>query len=152
MNWSAVRSLGQWSTMDSTELREALLNFAGVTEEEPFGPDVIVYKVLGKMYALCAYEKPLTVNLKCEPDYALELRNQFEAVNPGFHMNKKHWNTVTIDGSISNETVMELIQHSYKQVVKGMSKKYQAKVKEMSKKTDKSNQSWRDEFLRDISE
>jgi predicted DNA-binding protein (MmcQ/YjbR family) len=138
--------------MDPTELREALLNFAGVTEEEPFGPDVIVYKVLGKMYALSAYENPLTVNLKCEPVYALELRNQFEAVNPGYHMNKKHWNTVTIDGSISKETLQNMIQHSYDQVVLGMSKKDQLKVKEMSKKTDPSNQDWRKAFLRDISE
>ena len=138
--------------MDPNELRDLLLDYPAVTEEQPFGPDVIVYKVLGKMYALSAYESPLTVNLKCEPDYALELRNQFEAVNPGFHMNKKHWNTVTIDGSISKETIQELIQHSYNQVVKGMTKKDQGKVKEMSKKTDLSNQDWRKEFLRDISE
>jgi len=138
--------------MDPNELRDLLLDHPAVTEEQPFGPDVIVYKVLGKMYALSAYESPLTVNLKCEPNYALELRNQFEAVNPGFHMNKKHWNTVTIDGSISKETIQELIQHSYNQVVKGMTKKEQEKVKEMSKKTDLSNQDWRKEFLRDISE
>jgi predicted DNA-binding protein (MmcQ/YjbR family) len=138
--------------MDPNELRDLLLDHPAVTEEQPFGPDVIVYKVLGKMYALSAYESPLTVNLKCEPNYALELRNQFEAVNPGFHMNKKHWNTVTIDGSISKETIQELIQHSCNQVVKGMTKKDQEKVKEMSKKTDLSNQDWRKEFLRDISE
>jgi predicted DNA-binding protein (MmcQ/YjbR family) len=138
--------------MDPNELRDLLLDHPAVTEEQPFGPDVIVYKVLGKMYALSAYESPLTVNLKCEPNYALELRNQFEAVNPGFHMNKKHWNTVTIDGSISKETIQELIQHSCNQVVKGMTKKEQEKVKEMSKKTDLSNQDWRKEFLRDISE
>ena len=138
--------------MDPNELRDLLLDHPAVTEEQPFGPDVIVYKVLGKMYALSAYESPLTVNLKCEPNYALELRNQFEAVNPGFHMNKKHWNTVTIDGSISKETIQELIQHSCNQVVKGMTKKDQGKVKEMSKKTDLSNQDWRKEFLRDISE
>jgi len=138
--------------MDPNELRDLLLDYPAVTEEQPFGPDVIVYKVLGKMYALSTYESPLTVNLKCEPDYALELRNQFEAVNPGFHINKKHWNTVTIDGSISKETIQELIQHSYNQVVKGMTKKDQGKVKDMSKKTDLSNQDWRKEFLRDISE
>lgn len=137
--------------MDPNELRDSLLNFAAVTEEAPFGPDVIVYKVLGKMFALSAYESPLTVNLKCEPDRALELRHQYEAVIPGYHMNKKHWNTVTIDGSIPDDVLLGMIKHSYDQVVKGMTKKDQAKVKAQFTTSQDSQKDWREEFLRDIS-
>lgn len=137
--------------MDPNELRDSLLNFAAVTEEEPFGPDVVVYKVLGKMFALSAYESPLTVNLKCEPEHALELRNQYETVNPGFHMNKKHWNTVTVDGSIPNDVLLGMIKHSYHQVVKGMTKKDQAKVKAQTTTGQDSQKDWHEEFLRDIS-
>jgi predicted DNA-binding protein (MmcQ/YjbR family) len=137
--------------MDPNELRDTLLNYPAVTEEEPFGPDVIVYKVLSKMYALSTYETPLTVNLKCDPDRAVTLRNQFDAVKPGYHMNKKHWNTVTLDGSVPREEILAMIQHSYDLVVQGMSKKDQAKVKEESTHTGNKDNDWRDEFLRDIS-
>jgi predicted DNA-binding protein (MmcQ/YjbR family) len=138
--------------MDPNELRDTLISLPAVTEEQPFGPDVIVYKVLGKMYALSAYEIPLTVNLKCEPERAVALRHQYEAVNPGYHMNKKHWNTVTLDGSIPHDEVIEMIHHSYNLVVKGMSKKDQAKVKEKSSRPTSSDNDWREEFLRDISQ
>ena len=106
--------------MEPNELRDTLLSFKAVTEEQPFGPDVVVYKVLGKMYALSAYETPLQVNLKCEPDLAVQLRNRFEAVKPGYHMNKKHWNTLVLDESLPGELVSELIHHSYDLVVKGL--------------------------------
>lgn len=138
--------------MDPNELRDTLLNFPAVTEEQPFGPDVVVYKVMGKMYALSTYETPLEANLKCDPDRAIKLRKQYEAVQPGYHMNKRHWNTVRFDGSLPSDLAMELIQHSYDLVVKGLSKKDQKKVKEASSSPRKEEDDWRAEFLRDISE
>ncbi len=137
--------------MDPTELRNALINFPAVTEEEPFGPDTIVYKVAGKVYALSTYQSPLAVNLKCDPTRAQELRNRYDAVQPGYHMNKKHWNTVTIDGSLPQSLLLELIEHSYDLVVNGLPKKAQKKVKEMSKNPESEIENWRETFLRDIS-
>lgn len=97
---------------------------SGVTEEIPFGPEVLVYKVLGKMFATLGFESEVgRMNLKCDPDRALELRDEHEAVLPGYHMNKKHWNTLVLDGSLSGDLVSELIDHSYDLVVEGMSKK-----------------------------
>ena len=138
--------------MDPNELRDTLLNYPAVTEEQPFGPDVIVYKVAGKMYALSQYEVPLTVNLKCDPERALELRKQYDAVQPGYHMNKRHWNTVTLDESLSRSLTEELIKHSYDLVVQGLSKKDQMKVKEASSTPRKEEEDWRAEFLRDMSD
>ena len=74
------------------------LSFPGVTEEEPFGPEVVVYKVMGRMFALVDYDSvPPTMNLKCDPDRALDLRDVHEAIRPGWHMNKRHWNTLDLD-------------------------------------------------------
>lgn len=90
----------------------------GVTEGFPFGEEVLVLKVMGKMFALTNLnEIPLRVNLKCDPARALELRASHEAVQPGYHMNKKHWNTVTLDGSLDDGLVRELVDHSYALVV-----------------------------------
>ncbi|MBI3005359.1 MAG: MmcQ/YjbR family DNA-binding protein [Ignavibacteriales bacterium] len=100
-----------------------------ITESFPFGEDVLVFKVNGKMFLLANVdEHPVTVNLKCDPEYAIELRERHEAVRPGYHMNKKHWNTVTIDGSISTKEILEMIDHSYEQVVKTMSKTVQQRL------------------------
>lgn len=95
-----------------------------VTEEFPFDETTLVFKVCGKMFALTGLESvEFKVNLKCDPDKAIELRETYESITSGFHMNKKHWNTVLIDGSFSNELIMELIDHSYLLVVKGLPKK-----------------------------
>lgn len=95
-----------------------------VTEETPFGPEVLVYKVLGKIFATLGFEDEVgRMNLKCDPERALELRDDYEAIIPGYHMNKKHWNTLVLDGSLSGELVGGLIDHSYDLVVKGMPKK-----------------------------
>lgn len=95
-----------------------------VTEETPFGPEVLVYKVLGKMFATLGFEDEVgRMNLKCDPERALELRDDYEAIIPGYHMNKKHWNTLVLDGLLSGELVGGLIDHSYDLVVKGMPKK-----------------------------
>lgn len=104
--------------MHMEQLREWLLSFSGVTEEQPFGPEVVVYKVRGKMFALVDYDSvPQTMNLKCDPERALDLRDVHEAIRPGWHMNKRHWNTLALDGSLKAALVTELVRHSYDLVV-----------------------------------
>jgi predicted DNA-binding protein (MmcQ/YjbR family) len=100
------------------DVREFCLTLAGVTEELPFGPDTLVFKVMGKVFAIAPLDTDvLSVNLKCQPEKALELRERYAAIQPGYHMNKQHWNTVYADGSISNKMMKELILHSYELVV-----------------------------------
>ena len=101
------------------------LNKNGATKEYPFGPDPVVIKVGGKMFALLFEDKEENglLNLKCDPIIAENLREQHEAVRPGYHMNKKHWNTITLDGSLSEEDIMVMIDHSYDVVVKTLPKK-----------------------------
>ena len=112
--------------MNIEEFRDYCLSKNQVTESFPFDEDTLVFKVAGKMFALASLEKrPVTVNLKCDPEKALELREEYEEISPGYHMSKIHWNTVTIDGSLSNKLIMELTDDSYNLVVKGMSKKKQ---------------------------
>ena len=101
--------------------REYCLRKSGVTEDSPFGPEHLVFKVGGKMFALLAFEEiPPTANLKCDPDLALELRDRYEEVRPGYHMNKKHWNTVQIDGAVPQQELTRMIDHSYELVVKSL--------------------------------
>jgi predicted DNA-binding protein (MmcQ/YjbR family) len=105
--------------MDLEQLREYALSKPDVEETFPFEPDTLVYKIDGKMFLLTGFDSiPLQFNVKCDPDLALELREQYAAIIPGWHMNKKHWNTVIIDGSISNKRLQELIDHSYQLVAK----------------------------------
>ena len=95
----------------------------GASEDIPFGPDVLVFKVGGKMFALAALDEvPPTVNLKCDPDLALELRDRYEQVRPGYHMNKKHWNTVEIEGGIPDFELRKMIDHSYQLVIERLPK------------------------------
>ncbi|MQA86376.1 MAG: MmcQ/YjbR family DNA-binding protein [Streptosporangiales bacterium] len=105
------------------ELRQVLLRLPEAVEEEPFGPRVLVFKVAGKMFAI-APEDPedghLRVTLKCDPALALHLRAQYQAVQPGYHTNKRHWNTVVLDGSVPDEEVVEMIDHSYECVLEGL--------------------------------
>jgi len=109
--------------MDLTQFREYCLSKPGATEGTPFGPDVLVFKVGGKMFALAALnEVPTTVNLKCDPDLALDLRDRYEQVRPGYHMNKKHWNTVEIEGSVPDTELRKMIDHSYDLVVESLPK------------------------------
>ena len=104
--------------MDLAQFREYCLSKSRATEGTPFGPDVLVFKVRGKMFALAALEEvPTTVNLKCDPDLALELRDRYEQIQPGYHMNKKHWNTVEIESGIPDAEVRKMIDHSYELVV-----------------------------------
>lgn len=111
--------------MNIEELREYCLSKAGVTEGLPFGEDTLVFKVMDKMFALTGLDQEETkVNLKCDPEYALELRSMYPAgVLPGYHMNKKHWNTVHCESDVPDKMLMSLIDHSYELVVKGLPKK-----------------------------
>ncbi|YCM42824.1 MmcQ/YjbR family DNA-binding protein [Verrucomicrobiaceae bacterium 227] len=103
------------------DCRSYMLAKPGVTEETPFGPDVLVYKVLGKMFATLAFDKDEgRMNLKCDPDRAIELRDEHDAIIPGYHMNKRHWNTLMLNGSLAPSLITELINHSYDLVVKGL--------------------------------
>src|SRR5712664_2274574 len=105
--------------MELSDVREYCLSKPGAVEETPFGPDTLVFKVGGKIFALAALEEvPTTVNLKCEPDLALDLRDRYEQVRPGYHMNKKHWNTVEIDTGIPEAELRKMIDHSYGLVAK----------------------------------
>jgi predicted DNA-binding protein (MmcQ/YjbR family) len=106
----------------ATELRDLCLGFPGSTETFPFGPETSVFKVAGKMFALSQLaESPLRVSLKCEPPLAEQLRAARPAVLPGYHLNKRHWNTVIIDGSIPEQTIADMMEDSYDLVVSGLS-------------------------------
>jgi predicted DNA-binding protein (MmcQ/YjbR family) len=109
--------------MDLDELRKYCLSKKGTTESFPFGEETLVYKVASKIFAISSFELPVTVNLKCDPEYAVELREQYEEVQPGYHMNKKHWNTVSLSGKIPGRTIEKLIDHSYELVVSSLTKK-----------------------------
>lgn len=108
--------------MNIESFREYCLQFEGVTEELPFGPDTLVFKVFGKVFALTNLDAFSSINLKCDPETAVELREHYPAVQPGYHMNKKHWNTVLINGTLSDNLVKEWIKHSYDLVLKGVPK------------------------------
>lgn len=109
--------------------RDYCLTKTGATEETPFGPEHLVFKVGGKMFALLALDEiPSSANLKCEPDLALELRDRFEQVRPGYHMNKKHWNTVELGTGLSDGEVRKMIDHSYELVVRGLPKAQRARL------------------------
>ncbi|MET7364621.1 MmcQ/YjbR family DNA-binding protein [Streptomyces sp. NPDC005566] len=114
--------------MTPQELRAFCLEFNASAEEFPFGPETSVFKVLGKVFALSALDaRPLTVNLKCDPDDAVRLREKHTAIVPGWHMNKRHWNTVTVSG-LPGRTVRELIEDSYDLVVAGLPKAERLKL------------------------
>jgi predicted DNA-binding protein (MmcQ/YjbR family) len=115
--------------MDIEKLREYCISKKGVTEEFPFGEDTLVFKVGGKMFALTGLDGDLSINLKCDPELAIELRERYPAVQPGYHMNKTHWNTVFIDGSVSDKLVCEWIDHSYDIVVGKLPKKMREALK-----------------------
>ena len=106
--------------MNIEELREYILQKTDVTEGFPFGEDTLVFKVKEKIFLLTGLDSnPLQFNVKCDPDKAIELREEFpEAVLPGYHMNKKHWNTIIVDGTLSKKQLKEMVDHSYNLVSK----------------------------------
>ncbi len=110
--------------MNIEELRSYCLSKKAVEECFPFDAETLVFKVMGKAFLLTGIEsKPVEFNVKCEPEKAIQLREKHNCIKPGYHMNKKHWNTVVCDNSVSAKLIKEWIDHSYDQVVKGLTKK-----------------------------
>lgn len=111
--------------MNIETLREYCISKSGVTESFPFGEDTLVFKVSNKIFLLTNLSSPQTFNVKCDPEKAIALREEFEDVQPGYHMNKKHWNTVSIVGTLSDRQVFEMIDHSYELILKSLPKNIQ---------------------------
>jgi len=110
--------------MNIETLREYCLSKKAVTEDFPFGEDTLVFRVLNKIFLLVSLSSnPLQFNAKCDPDKAIELRDQYDVVQPGYHMNKKHWNTIIMNGSLSNAQLKEMIDDSYNLIVQSLPKK-----------------------------
>ena len=110
--------------------REYCISKKGVTEEFPFDSVTLVFKVMGKMFALTDVDLFKSVNLKCDPQRAIELRDKYSAINSGYHMNKKHWNTVEMDGTLTDIFVKDLVDHSYDCVVANLPKKLKIELEE----------------------
>ncbi|MBS1774423.1 MAG: MmcQ/YjbR family DNA-binding protein [Bacteroidetes bacterium] len=105
--------------MNIETIREYAISLSDVTESFPFGEETLVFKVNGKIFLLLSLDTDIPqFNVKCDPEKALELREQYTSVLPGYHMNKKHWNTIIVDGSLTGKQIKEMIQHSYNLVVK----------------------------------
>lgn len=112
--------------MNIEELREYCLKKAGAEESFPFGEEVLVFKVGGKIFLLADLAEGNSFNAKCDPDRAVELRERYEEVQPGYHMNKRHWNTVRLDGALKSREIREMIDHSYEIVVAALPNKWRA--------------------------
>lgn len=112
--------------MNIEEYRSYCLARKGVTEEFPFDNETLVFKVAGKMFALTDVTNFASINLKCDPEKAVELRDQYPAVLPGYHMNKKHWNTILLDGSIPTKLLQTWIDESYNRIVNALPKRERA--------------------------
>ncbi len=122
--------------MNIEDYRNYCMAKKAVTEHFPFDQDTLVFKVLGKMFALASLERwengEAFINLKCDPEYAQELREQYESIQPGYHMHKQQWNSVYIHtGELPVQLIQELIDHSYEMVVKGMPKKKQTELENL---------------------
>jgi len=114
--------------MNIEEFRNYCLSKKGVTESFPFDHETLVFKVMGKMFALTNIKGDFSINLKCNPEKAVGLRERYPCVKPGCHMNKKHWNTVSIDGSVSKKVLSEWIDQSYNLIIDGLNKKQREKI------------------------
>jgi predicted DNA-binding protein (MmcQ/YjbR family) len=114
--------------MNIESFREYCLSFPHVTEHLPFDEHTLVFKVGDRIFALCNITYFRSVNLKCDPERAVNLREEYSGIRPGWHMNKKHWNTVEMDGSVNDELVTELVRHSYDLVWNGLPRAMRAKL------------------------
>ncbi|PLY06085.1 MAG: MmcQ-like protein [Arcobacter sp.] len=116
--------------MDLKTLEKILLSKSSSTKEFPFGDDVTVFKVKNKMFALYKInDNPLHLNLKCNPNDAIAYRDIYKCVTPGYHMNKKHWNTIILDGTMEDEILIEMINDSYELVVSKLTKREKEEIK-----------------------
>jgi predicted DNA-binding protein (MmcQ/YjbR family) len=107
--------------MDFDMLNKYLLDKSGTRMELPFGPDTLVYKVVGKIFAIMAWQDdPLRISLKCDPEEAIQLRRKYPAVLPGYHLSQTHWNTIVLNGSIPDEEIIHMVEESYRLVVATM--------------------------------
>lgn len=118
--------------MNIEEFRDYCVAKPGVTEETPFGPDTLVFKVMGKMFALSGIDNFEFINLKCDPDDAIELRERFTSVQPGYHMNKKLWNSVYVNDDAPDQEIYKWIDDSYDLIVASLPKKVQAELADIS--------------------
>ncbi|MDE0470638.1 MAG: MmcQ/YjbR family DNA-binding protein [Ekhidna sp.] len=119
--------------MNIEEFRDYCLAKPGTSEEAPFGPDVLVLKVMDKIFALTGIDTFDYINLKCEPKYAIQLREEYEgAIRPGYHMNKKLWNSVDTNGHVPDKKIKHLINHSYELVVSKLPKKVKEELSKFS--------------------
>jgi predicted DNA-binding protein (MmcQ/YjbR family) len=118
--------------MNIEELREYCLTKKGAEDTLPFGPDILVLKVMGKAFLLVGLDQnPIQFNVKCDPERAIELRERYSCVIPGYHMNKKHWNTILVNDVPDDRLIQEWIDHSYELVVKGLTKADQKKLQQL---------------------
>jgi predicted DNA-binding protein (MmcQ/YjbR family) len=118
--------------MNIEEYRNFCLALPGATEGFPFGPQTIVFKVMNKMFALSNIETYDFVNLKCDPERAIMLREEYDGISPGWHMNKVHWNSVKTSADVDDELLKELIRHSYELIVESLPKKSKEELKLLS--------------------
>ena len=116
--------------LDIIEFRDYCLSKNGTTEEFPFDNKTLVFKVMGKMFSLCNVDNFKSYNLKCDPERAIELREEFDGIRVGFHMSKKHWNTIDVFSDVDDKLAIKLIDHSYDLVVKGLKKADREKLLE----------------------
>lgn len=120
--FKSSQTLCSFVTMNVEEFREYCLGLKFTTEDMPFDDETLVFKVAGRIFAFVGLEGVFRINLKCDPEEAIEIREAFPAVTPGFHMNKRHWNTVLVDGTISDNMLKIWIEKSYKLVVGKLTK------------------------------
>ncbi|TRX52400.1 MmcQ/YjbR family DNA-binding protein [Fulvivirga sp. M361] len=116
--------------MDVESFREYCITKKGVTESFPFDNQTLVFKVMDKMFALTGIDNFVSANLKCDPEKAIELREEYDGILPGYHMNKRHWNTVMMNGSVPDNKIKYLIDHSYELVVAKLPKKLKEELRE----------------------
>lgn len=117
--------------MDIETIRDYCLAKRGTTEGFPFGEDILVFKVMGKMTACIWLERPDLITLKCNPEYALELRERHSGIEGAYHFNKKYWNQVSLQGDVDDKLILELIDHSYEEVIKKFTRKLKQEYDEL---------------------
>ncbi len=115
--------------MDISDIRTYCLSKFGVNESFPFDDETLVFKIGSKIFCLAGLNPPFSINLKCEPEKAIELREEYEEIKPGYHMNKKHWNTVSLEGRLENSLITKMIDDSYFLVCKNLPKREKELIK-----------------------